>query len=124
MASYKRCERVSGLIQEEVSKIVHEEIKDPRIGFVTVTKVDLSPDLRYTRIFVSIYGDEDVIKKSMEGLKKATPFIRREIGARIKLRYTPEICFKYDETVQKAAHIFNLLNKVKQEEKKTKKGNN
>ncbi|MFH1238900.1 MAG: 30S ribosome-binding factor RbfA, partial [bacterium] len=98
MASFKRSERVSVLIQEEVNKIIHEDLKDPRIGFVTVTKVDMTPDLRYTKIFVSIYGDKEAVKKSMEALKKATPFVRREIGSRVKLRLTPEICFKYDET--------------------------
>ena len=121
MASFKRSERVSVLIQEEVNKIIHEDLKDPRIGFVTVTKVDMTPDLRYTKIFVSIYGDKEAVKKSMEALKKATPFVRREIGSRVKLRLTPEICFKYDETVEKAAHIFTLLNKIKQEETKSKK---
>ncbi|MFH1238534.1 MAG: 30S ribosome-binding factor RbfA, partial [bacterium] len=70
---------------------------------------------------VSIYGDKEAVKKSMEALKKATPFVRREIGSRVKLRLTPEICFKYDETVEKAAHIFTLLNKIKQEETKSKK---
>ena len=117
MASYKRTERVSRLLQEEVSKIIQQEIKDPKIGFVTVTKAEISPDLQQVKVFISIYGDDKSMQKSMQVLDKAKPFIRREIGRRIKLRYTPDIHFRYDETAEKASRIFKLLNELKSEKR-------
>ncbi len=110
--THRRAERVAEAIKEEVSLIIQKEVKDPRIGFLTVTAVELSDDLRYAKIFVSVYGSEKERRKSLKGLQSATRFIRRGIGQRVKLRYIPEIVFKWDESIEKGAHIEELLRQV------------
>ena len=111
MAS-RRVEKVAEAIKEEVSLIIQEEVKDPRIGFLTVTAVELSSDLRYAKIFISVYGSQEEKVKALKGLQSATRFIRREMGRRIKLRYTPEIIFKWDGSIEKGAHIDSLLRQI------------
>ena len=88
------------------------DLKDPRIGFVTVTDVEMTGDLRSAKIFVSIMGDEQQIKNSLDGLQSALGFIRREIGQRIKIRFTPEISFALDTSLDYGDHIQKLLLKV------------
>ena len=99
-----------------------KKIKDPRIGFVTVTDVDLSDDLRNAKVFVSIYGGDKI--ETLKGLKSAAPFIRSELGRRMTMRCVPEILFRYDSTVEQGAHIMELLHEIEKkqntEEKETK----
>ncbi|GAW94302.1 30S ribosome-binding factor RbfA [Calderihabitans maritimus] len=111
--SLQRAERVAEQIKKEVAQILREEIKDPRIGFVTVTDVEVSSDLRHVKIYVSVYGDKEEQETTMEGLQNATGFIRREIGQRIPLRYTPEIVFKFDRSIEHGARIAELLAQVR-----------
>ncbi|MCD5397435.1 30S ribosome-binding factor RbfA [candidate division NPL-UPA2 bacterium] len=111
MAS-RRVEKVAEAIKEEVSLIIQGEVKDPRIGFLTVTAVELSNNLRYAKIFISVYGSQEEKVKALKGLQSATRFIRREIGHRIQLRYTPEIVFKWDESIEKGAHVSSLLRQI------------
>ena len=88
------------------------DLKDPRIGFVTVTDVEMTGDLRSAKIFISVMGGEDKVKSSLEGLQSALGFIRREIGQRIKIRFTPEISFALDTSLDYGDHIQKLLLKV------------
>lgn len=92
-----RTSRVAEQMKKEVGDILNRKLKDPRIGFVTVTDVDLTNDLQQAKIFVTVLGDESEIAESFKGLHKATGFIRSEIGQRIRLRKVPEITFAYDE---------------------------
>jgi len=108
----RRVERVAEAIKEAVSLIIQRDVQDPRIGFLTVTGVELSGDLRYARIFISVYGGRKEKAKALKGLQSATRFIRGEIGRRVKLRYTPEIVFKWDESIEKGAHINDLLYQI------------
>lgn len=110
--AHRRVERVAEAIKEEVSLIIQKDVKDPRIGFLTVTAVELSDDLRYVKIFISAYGGQEEKIKSLKGLQSATRFIRREVGRRVKLRYTPEIIFKWDESMEKGARINELLRQI------------
>src|SRR5690606_18592629 len=103
-----RTGRVREEIKKEASDIIRR-LKDPRIGFVTVTDVEVSNDLRHVKVFVSIYGDEPAKNGTMEALRKATGFVRTEIGKRIRLRHTPEIHFEFDESIARGARIFELL---------------
>ena len=96
-------------MQREISDILCRRIKDPRIGFCTIMRVDVSKDLRHAKVFVSIMGTEDQQKSTLAGLKSATGFIRREIGQRIALRHTPEIVFKLDKSVDHSIRIAQLL---------------
>ncbi len=112
MAKKLRIEKLQELIKQEMGKMLLTDLKDPRIGFVTVTDVELTGDLRSAKIFVSIMGDDDKIKNSLEGLQSALGFIRREIGQRIKIRFTPEISFALDTSLDYGDHIQKLLLKV------------
>ncbi len=106
---YKRADRVKELIQEEVSMIIQTQLKDPRVGFVTITGVKLSDDLRHARVMVSIYGDEEVKKQTMAGLQSAAGFIRRQISKLVHLRYIPEIVFESDRSLEYGARIDEVL---------------
>lgn len=114
---FKRADRVSEAIKREVSVMLTQEIKDPGIHFVTVTTVETADDLRHSRIFVSILGDEETRKESMAGLERAKGYIRRELGKRLQLRYTPDIHFNLDKSLDHAMKIKGILNKLKAEEK-------
>ena len=112
MAKQLRIEKLQELIKQEMGKMLLTDLKDPRIGFVTVTDVELTGDLRSAKIFVSIMGDDEQIKNSLEGLQSALGFIRREIGQRIKIRFTPEISFALDTSLDYGDHIQKLLLQV------------
>ena len=116
MSNQLRVEKLQELIKQEVGKILLMDIKDSRIGFVTVTGVEMTGDLREAKIFVSIMGNDDQIKSSWEGLHSALGFIRHEIGKRIKIRFTPEISFAIDKSLDYSEHIQKLLLKIKSEE--------
>ena len=96
----KRAIRVGELLKEEISQIVLREMKDPRIGFVSVNDVELTGDLRHAKVFVSVIGDQTERDDTMDGLKKATGFIRKLVGERITVYHTPEIVFKYDDSIE------------------------
>ncbi|ACB85028.1 30S ribosome-binding factor RbfA [Natranaerobius thermophilus] len=103
-------------LQEELKKIISDilqrEVKDPSVGFVTVTSVDLSGDLRHAKVFVSILGEKENQQDSLRGLEKATGFIRSELGKRVRLRHVPEIVFKFDESIEHGDHINKLLKQM------------
>ena len=109
MLDYRRADRLGDLIQREISDILQRRIKDPRIGFCTILRVDVSRDLRHAKVFVSIMGTEYQQKDTLAGLKSATGFIRREIGNRIMLRHTPEIVFRIDRSVDHSIRIAQLI---------------
>jgi len=112
---YKRSDRIGDLIQREICDILHRQIKDPRVGFCTIIRVDMSDDLRYAKVRVSIMGDETQQKSTLSGLKSATGFIRREIGRRIMLRHTPEILFVLDKSVDHSIKIAQLIEEGQEE---------
>lgn len=112
MSNKLRIEKLQELIKQETGKMLLNDIKDPRIGFVTVTDVEMTGDLREAKIFVSIMGGDEQVKNSLEGLKSALGFIRREIGKRIRLRFTPEISFALDTSLDYGDHIQKLLLQV------------
>lgn len=108
-----RPERLAEAIKKEVSELLTEELKDPRIGFVSITSVEVSKDLRYANIFASVFGGPSEQKASFEALQKAQGFIRGELAKRIRLRYTPEITFKLDESIERGSKLIALMNKVR-----------
>jgi ribosome-binding factor A len=109
-----RCDRVAEAIKKEASLIIHDELNDPRLGFVTVTKVEVTEDLRYAKIFFSVLGKDQDYKKTQEALDSALGFIRRLIAQRINLRFAPEIIFKEDRSVEYSIKIEEVLNEIKQ----------
>lgn len=112
MAKQLRIEKLQELIKQEMGKMLLTDLKDPRIGFVTVTDVEMTGDLREAKIYVSVMGGEEQVKNSLEGLNSALGFIRREIGHRIRLRFTPEISFALDTSLDYGDHIQKLLLQV------------
>lgn len=115
MATQQRVQRVREAIKQEASDII-QQMKDPRIGFVTVTDAEVSRDLRHVKIFISVLGDEESKKASLEGLERATGYIRSELGQRIRLRHTPEILFRWDESLERGARISRILKDLKEED--------
>ena len=112
----RRQERVADQIRTEVARLIAEDLKDPRIGFTTVTGVDLSADLGHARVFVSVLGGSEAGKPTLEGLNSAAGFVRREITQRLGLRRAPEVVFELDHGAEQAARIEDLLARLKPRE--------
>lgn len=107
-----RIDRINEEVKRELANIIRE-LKDTRIPLMTsVVTVSVTNDLRYAKAYVSVMGDKEVQAKALEGLKSAAGFIRREIGKRVDLRYTPEFIFELDRSIEHGAHIDELLRKV------------
>lgn len=112
--AYPRVNRLNEEMKKYISHVVRNELKDPRVAMMTtITEVDVTRDLRYATVFVSVLGKQKEKEDTMEALKKSSGFIRREIGKRIKIRYIPEILFKLDESIEKSVDMFALINKLK-----------
>ena len=118
----QRPERVQEALRQEISRIVQNEIKDPRLGFTTITGVELTKDLRYAKIYFSVLGEEKEKRLALKGLNSAKGYIKGLISDRIKLRFMPQIEFKIDETLEHTKKIYDLLDKLKKE--KTDAGDN
>jgi ribosome-binding factor A len=110
-----RHQKIIAALKREISRIVHEELKDSRLGFVTIIGVDLTPDLRYARIYFSVLGEEKEQKATQEALNSAKSFIRCLIAQRIKLRFVPEIAFKLDRSVEDGIRIDKELDRIKEQ---------
>lgn len=108
-SSYKRADRVSDLIRMEIADILLREVRDPRVRNVTITGVKMSSDLRTARIFFVPLGEETCSEDILEGLKRASKFLRRELAKKIQLRYVPEIIFAYDSSFEYGDRIDRLL---------------
>ena len=116
MIENRRQDRVSALIQRELSEVIHRVVKDPRIAFCTVTYADVSSDLKYADVKVSVIGDLEQKEAALAGLKSAAGFLRREIGRRLTLRYSPELRFSLDDSVDHLMKIDGLLKEIDDEE--------
>jgi len=109
---FKRADRVNELLLEEISLLVRK-LKDPRIGFVTITGADVTDDLCHAKIYVSVMGDDETARaRTLEGLHSAAGFIRRELGHVLTLRRIPELAFLYDESVERGARMDALLRNI------------
>jgi ribosome-binding factor A len=115
MNAYKRSERVAELIQHEISKII-QELKNSELGFVTITGVKVTDDLKSAVVFYSVMGSEEEIKKNIRIMKDSTAKIRYELAQKVNLRRAPALIMEYDDTAVKATRVFELLEKVKKEE--------
>lgn len=104
-----RTRRVADLIAREIASLIQRNLKDPRVTLVTVTGAEVSPDLRSAKVFYSVFGDAGKREATAQALEKAKGFLRRELGARLDLKATPELRFVYDDTLDRGEHIENLL---------------
>lgn len=114
---FSRSDRIAEEIKKYVSQIINTELKDPRIdGLISVTKVDVTKDLRNAKIFISLYGDENTKAEVFEVIKNASSFIRRELASKIRVKFVPEICFKLDDSIEYSVHIHKLIEEVSQQD--------
>ncbi len=112
----RRTEQVAEAIKEEVGVLIQRELRDPRLGFVTVTRAEVSPDLKYAKIFYSVLGSEEVKKETFRALKRASGFLRRELSHTLRMRYVPELQFEFDVGIEHSERIQRLLNELEEEE--------
>jgi len=113
--SRDRPTRVAHHIQEELGRILAQGLKDPRVGFVTITGVELSPDLRHGKVYYSVLGSEEEKRQTAEGLQAATGYLKREVAKALSLRYVPELRFLFDDSAERGARIEELLREVRRQ---------
>jgi ribosome-binding factor A len=107
--SLERMRRVDEAVREVLSDVVTHEVKDPRVGFVTVTDVKTSPDLSHARVYVSVLGDAEAVSASLEGLRSAQGFLQGRIGGELRLKHTPTLTFFHDDTAERAQRLERLM---------------
>ncbi|RLC95339.1 MAG: 30S ribosome-binding factor RbfA [Chloroflexi bacterium] len=109
----RRLERVNSLVRQEISDLLQREVKDPRLGgLVTITEVSTSRDLRHAKVLVSVIGSDSEQKEVLATLTTASGFMRRELSRRLRLRRIPELVFEYDESIDRGAHVLQLISQV------------
>lgn len=117
MATNQRAARVGEQMREIIAELLRDEVKDPRIGFASIVKVEVSGDLRHAKIHVSVLGGDQEKKETLKGLSSAAGFLRSEVAKRLQLRYTPELHFVLDESIEHGQRIAQLLVEVQKEQK-------
>ena len=115
---FSRARRVGEQIQQILALLIQRELKDPRIGMVTVTAVKVSKEFDHARVFVSVLGDADKIASTLEGLNHAAGFLRTELSHQLKLRSTPKLIFEYDATLAEGNRLTSLIDSAVAEDKK------
>ena len=112
-----RIEKVNQSLRKEIGLIIQFEVKDPRVEFVTITAVEVSRDLQHAKVFFSVLGEQERVRQAQEGLERASGFIRKLVGERIRLRYMPEISFIFDRSIEYGFRIEKALEDIKKEER-------
>ena len=117
---FSRTQRVADQLQRELAQLIQLEIKDPRLGMVTVSAVDVSRDLAFANVFVSFLGvdEQEQIDESLEVLKKASGFLRSQLARSMKLRFTPQLRFQFDNSLRRGAHLSSLIDEAVGRERK------
>lgn len=115
MAQGARPDRVGEQIRQELSQIIAQQVHDPGIGFLTLTRVKVTPDLQLARVLYTVIGDEKQRKETQKALERALPYLRRQIGSRVRLRRVPELQFFYDESIEHQDRIEQILLDLKRE---------
>ena len=113
----KRVERVQEELKYQISKVIQEDLKDPRLGFISLTKVIMPADLKSARVYFSVLGDEKEIKSSTIALNHAVGFVKKLIAERMRLKFTPDLEFFYDDSIAYSQHISDVIEKLKKDEK-------
>jgi ribosome-binding factor A len=114
--SARRRRQVGSILREELSGIIQRELKDPRLGFVSILRVDVSPDMSFARVFVSVFGSQEEQEASIEALEHANGFIRRQLAPRLTLRTIPRLQFVLDRSMEHAEHISRILAEIDEDE--------
>jgi ribosome-binding factor A len=116
MSNLHRQEKLGELIAAELSDLLRMRLKDPRVGFASITHVEVSGDLRHAKVFVSVMGNPEEQEATMKGLKHAVGFLRHELASRLTLRYMPELVFKLDTSIEQGAYVLELIRQSEQEQ--------
>jgi len=117
MLPYKRSEKVSHLLRQEIADIIMNRLKEPRLGFLSIIDVEVSDDLKIAHVYVSVLKEEER-DSTIETLNSARGFIRKELSSRLKMKFIPTIDFRLDTSIEKASRIHSLLRKLKEQEEK------
>ena len=119
---YSRTQRIGDQIQRELAQMIPQEVKDPRLGFVTITAVDVSRDVGHAKVFITVMGEDSAedIKQSLKVLNSAAGFLRMQLGKEMKLRSVPQLHFHYDESVTRGAHLSALIERAVAEDSQHK----
>ncbi len=112
----QRCHRIGDQLRGEISAMLQRDIKDPRIGFVTIMDVEVSPDLSHATVYFTVFGSEPEKAETLAGLQSTASFMRREMGRRLHLKRIPQLHFRYDKTTDKGAHMEEIFGQIKREE--------
>ena len=113
----RRIERLNEIFREEISDLLRRQVKDPRLSvFITVTRVDISPDLSHARVYVSVMGSDEEKQGALRGLDAAAAFIRHELRGRLDMRRIPLLTFRQDDSMEQGAHVLDLLDEVGEQE--------
>ncbi len=116
MAHNRRQDQLGEQIAVDLSELIQMRLKDPRVGFASVTSVEVSADLRHAKVFVSVLGSEEEQRATMRALEHATGFLRHELAQLLNIRYTPEISFRLDESIARGARVIELMRQVQAED--------
>ena len=108
----QRTNRLDSQIQQELMELLQREMKDPRVGFATITRVETAADLGHARVWVSVYGSEEEKDRSMEALQVATPWLRRELGQRLRLRKVPQLSLRRDDSIESGDRVLRILREL------------
>lgn len=111
----RRIDRVEEACREELSEILQREVKDPRVGFVTITKVSVTPDLRHAKVYVSIMGTEEEVEKSLVGLESARGYLRSHLGKHLRLKFLPELEFVRERFAEEAQRLNEIMRRCKED---------
>lgn len=114
--AFSRTQRLGQLLKEEISTLLQREVKDARVGMVTVTGVEVSPDLKHAKVYVQVLGDDDRVAEALSGLDSAAGFIRSRLGRELRIRRAPDLQFVADRTQERAARIAELLAEIEEPE--------
>ena len=118
---YPRSRRIAEQIQRELSEVVRVELKDPRVGMITLTDVEVSPDGEHAKVFFTVLGEPSRVKEAEEGLRHAAGYLRSELARRLTVRAVPQLQFKYDPSVERGARLSQLIDQAVAEDAKRKK---
>lgn len=110
---HQRADRIRKTLMKEISEIIRKDVKDARIsGIVSITDIELSPDYSHAKVFISVFGSDEVKEQTLEALEEASPQVRYAVGKRVRLRHIPEIVFKLDDSLERGSRITQLIDKI------------
>lgn len=122
MPNTRRQDQLGRVIAQDLSELMRQRVKDPRIGFASITGVNVTRDLSIAKVYISVMGTPDEQRETMRGLRHAAGFLRHELAQRLSVRHVPEITFVQDESIARGAHMLDLLNQIKREQRPLESG--